>query len=167
MSADHDTKVATLTAAELESADALGSQLIRFVRVLHRARARFAKAQPSGIEQPAFAILATLIMEGPQRTSALAEFLHAEISTISRQTSSLVQHGLIERQADPDDGRACLLAPTDEGRRVFDHARAARNRWLATTVHDWDPSERELLISMLDRLNSDLATRDLPLEDAE
>ncbi len=165
MTAHTDTTARALTEDELATADALGSQLIRFVRVLHRARARLAKAQPGGIEQPAFAILATLITEGPQRTSALAEFLHTEISTVSRQTSSLVAHGLIERQADPDDGRACLLAPTDDGRRVFDRARVARNRWLAATVRDWAPSDRQLLISLLDRLNADLATHDLDFAD--
>lgn len=162
MASHQDTTTPAFSETELAAADALGTQLIRFVKVMHRARARFVKANPSAsIEQPAFAILATLITEGPQRTSALAEYLHTEISTISRQTSSLVQHGLIERQADPDDGRACLLAPTEKGRRVFDQARDVRNRWLATTVREWSLTDRELLISLLERLNADLGKRDL------
>ncbi|MDV6011165.1 MarR family transcriptional regulator [Haloechinothrix sp. LS1_15] len=146
---------------DLDTADALGTQLIRFVRLLNRATAQLAKAQPDGIEQGTFAILGTLVRSGPQRTSALAELLHTEISTVSRQTGVLVQHGLLQRQADPDDGRACLLAPTDKGLRVYEGARAARNRWLAATVREWDPADVEHLIRLLDRLNSDLLDNDL------
>ncbi|SNR67497.1 DNA-binding transcriptional regulator, MarR family [Haloechinothrix alba] len=145
----------------VDSADALGTELIRFVRLLNKATARLAKAQPHGIEQGTFAILGNLVHGGPLRTSALAELLHTEISTVSRQTSALVDHGLLERQADPDDGRACLLAPTEEGMRVYEGARAARNRWLAATVRDWAPEDVEHLITLLGRLNSDLLDNDL------
>lgn len=151
--------------AELATVDALGRQLTRFARVLHRARARWSRTDPGGLEQSAFAILATLIVDGPQRTSALAELLQTEISTISRQTGSLVQLGLIRRQADPEDGRVCVLAPTDEGRQVFDRARDARNRWLATTVQDWDPGDVERLTTLLSRLNADLVTHESGLAD--
>lgn len=140
-----------------ETADALGYQLVRFVRLLNKATAQLTRAQPDGIEQGAFAILGNLVRGGPQRTSALAEALHIEISTVSRQVSSLVQHGFLRREADPDDGRACLLAPTDEGLRVYEATRSARNQWLATTVSEWDPQEVEQLITLLDRLNTDLA----------
>lgn len=152
-------------AAELATVDALGTQLTRFARVLHRARARWSQTDPGGLEQSAFAILAALIVDGPQRTSALAELLQTEISTVSRQTGSLVQLGLIQRQADPEDGRVCVLGPTDQGRQVFDRARAARNRWLATTMQDWDPCDVERLTTLLRRLNADLITHESGLAD--
>src|SRR3954452_15668372 len=111
------------TKAELDVADELGVQLVRFVRLMHKAKSHVGKQGSDGIERAAYAILFHLIHDGPQRTSKLAETLHAEISTISRQSSSLVQHGLVERQSDPEDGRACLLAPTTEGLRVFEENR--------------------------------------------
>ena len=142
------------TSAELDVADELGVQLVRFVRLINKAKSQVAKQGPDGIERAAYAILFHLIQDGPQRTSRLAEMLHAEISTISRQSSTLVQHGLVERQADPEDGRACLLAPTPEGLRVFEENRRQRNRWLASVLADWPEQDRSLLNELLNRLNS-------------
>ncbi|MBN6035822.1 MarR family winged helix-turn-helix transcriptional regulator [Amycolatopsis sp. 195334CR] len=139
--------------AELDVADQLGFQLVRFMRLVNRAKAQVAKQGPDGIERAAYAILFTLIHEGPQRTSKLAESLHSEISTISRQSSSLVQHGLVERTADPEDGRACLLAPTAEGQRVFEENRKSRNQWIAALLADWPEEDRHTLMRLLDRLN--------------
>jgi DNA-binding MarR family transcriptional regulator len=152
------TREAAFTAAELDVADELGVQMVRFVRLIHKAKSQVAKQGPDGIERAAYAILFHLIHAGPQRTSKLAEALHAEISTISRQSSSLVQHGLVERQADPEDGRACLLAPTTEGLRVFEENRKQRNHWLAQVLAEWPEEERQLLNKLLDRLNSGIET---------
>jgi DNA-binding MarR family transcriptional regulator len=152
------TREAAFTAAELDVADELGVQMVRFVRLIHKAKSQVAKQGPDGIERAAYAILFHLIHDGPQRTSKLAEALHAEISTISRQSSSLVQHGLVERQADPEDGRACLLAPTTEGLRVFEENRKQRNHWLAQVLAEWPEEERQLLNKLLDRLNSGIET---------
>lgn len=140
--------------AELDLADELGYQLVRFVRLLHKAKSQVAKQGPDGIERAAYAILFSLIHDGPQRTSKLAEGLHSEISTISRQSSSLVQHGLVERQADPEDGRACLLAATAEGERVFEENRKQRNIWLAGVLAEWPEEDRHTLNTLLDRLNT-------------
>lgn len=145
------------TAAELATADDLGIQCSRFMRVMNKAKSRLSGLVPGSIEHSTFPIIAALVHGGPSRASTIAEQLHADISTISRQTSALVQAGLLERQADPDDGRACLLAPTDAGRALFDRARASRNHWLALTLHDWPKPEVEQLIGLLDRLNDDLA----------
>ena len=141
-------------AAEPDLADRLGRELVRFVRLINKAKSQVSAPGPDGIERAAYAILFALIHEGPQRTSKLAEFLHAEISTISRQSSSLVQHGLVERQADPEDGRACLLAATAEGMRVFEENRKQRNQWLAEVLGDWSEDDRRTFHRLFARLNS-------------
>jgi DNA-binding MarR family transcriptional regulator len=135
-------------------ADQLSHELVRLVRLINKAKSQVAAPGPDGIERAAYAILFCLIHEGPQRTSKLAEFLHSEISTISRQSSSLVQHGLVERQADPEDGRACLLAPTAEGMRVFEENRKQRNQWLAELLGDWSDDDRRKLTQLFARLNT-------------
>lgn len=144
------------SAAELATADELGRQFVRFMRVMNKARPRLT-GLVSRVEPSAFPILSWLVREGPSRASAIADQLHADISTISRQTSALVQAGLIERQADPDDGRACLLAPTDDGRELFERSRSARNHWLATILLEWPDDDIARLIELLDRLNDDIA----------
>lgn len=152
--------------SELDLADQLGAELVRFVRLINRAKSQVSKQGPDGIERAAYAILFTLIHEGPQRTSKLAESLHSEISTISRQSSSLVQHGLVERQADPEDGRACLLAPTSEGLRVFEENRKLRNQWLAEILEDWPDEDRQNLNRLFGRLNSGIEKHSPQFADA-
>lgn len=144
------------SADELANADELGHELIRLMRLVTRAKAQFAKHAPDGIERAAYAILARLICEGPQRTSKLAESLYSEISTISRQSSALVEHGYIERQADPNDGRACLLAATEEGRRVFEQNRRQRTQWIAAALADWPAADRAALTTLFERFNTTL-----------
>ncbi|TNC26072.1 MarR family winged helix-turn-helix transcriptional regulator [Amycolatopsis alkalitolerans] len=159
------TREVAITAGELDLADELGMQLVRFMRAVHKAKAGVVTHGQDGIERAAYAILFHLIHDGPQRTSKLAESLHAEISTISRQSSSLVQHGLVERQADPEDGRACLLAPTSEGLRVFEENRRQRNQWLAEVLADWPEEDRLTLNRLLARLNSGIETSILQMAD--
>lgn len=154
------------TEAELAIADELGRQMVRFMRLTARVKSQVAKRGPDGIEQAAYTILFRLVHEGPQRTSQLAEALHSDISTISRQSSSLVQHGLVARQADPEDGRASLLAPTAEGMRVFEENRRQRNRWLANVLSDWPEEDRVRLNALFDRLNAGIEECDPLMADS-
>ncbi|WP_405484517.1 MarR family winged helix-turn-helix transcriptional regulator [Nocardia sp. NBC_00511] len=142
--------------ADLESADLLGAQLVRLLRAIGRAKHRVIKHGPEGLEQLAYAMLFCLVHDGPQRTGKLAEQLHAEISTISRQSRTLVRHGLVERGADPIDGRACVLKATAEGERVFADNRRQRNLWLAGLLADWSAADRVTLTTLLQRLSDDI-----------
>lgn len=142
------------TDAELDAADALGGELVRLIRTLSRVKTQVLNAGPDGLERAAYGLLFCLVQHGPLRTSQLAESLHIEISTVSRQAGALVEHGLIERQADPDDGRATLLAPTAEGFRVFEENRRLRNERLARITADWPAGDREQLTELLGRLSS-------------
>ncbi|MBU3066774.1 MarR family winged helix-turn-helix transcriptional regulator [Nocardia sp. NEAU-G5] len=148
----------TSDTAVSDDADRLGAQLIRFMRAMNRTKTQLAAHGPDGLDKLAYAVLFCLVHDGPQRTGKLAEQLHAEISTISRQTRSLVTHGMVERRADPVDGRACVLAATEEGVRVFEENRRQRNLWLAGILADWPVGERSALITLLDRLNADIET---------
>ena len=137
-----------------KDADELGVQLVRFMRAVNRAKSQMARHGPDGLERLAYAALFCLVHDGPQRTGKLAELLHAEISTVSRESRSLVAHGLVERRADPIDGRACVLAATPEGERVFEENRKHRNRWLAAILADWPAEDRSAMTELLDRLNT-------------
>jgi DNA-binding MarR family transcriptional regulator len=57
----------------------------------------------------------------------------------------------VERTADPEDGRATLLAATAEGRRVFAENRAMRNAKIAALMADWPAADREALRELLTR----------------
>jgi DNA-binding MarR family transcriptional regulator len=142
-------------AADLAIAEDLGYQLVRLVSMTSRAKAHIANAAADGIERAAYTLLAHLALDGPQRTTTLADAVHSDTSTVSRQVSALVQHGLVEREADPEDGRACLLVATESGRATFDRARAERTRHIAAMLADWPASDRRTLVMLLDRFNDD------------
>ncbi|MTE12727.1 MarR family transcriptional regulator [Nocardia sp. CT2-14] len=103
------------------------------------------------IEPAAFSILFQLIHGGPKRSGALAEALYSDASTISRQVAGLVKRGLIERCADPADGRVSVLDVTDAGREVAAQLRARRNDSLRHILTDWAPGERDIFAELLRR----------------
>jgi DNA-binding MarR family transcriptional regulator len=140
---------------ELDTADAVGTQLIRLVRLLERGHAQYQAEHPDAVERATYHLLVHLVKDGPRRASALADAVHSDPSTISRQIGHLVKLGYVERTADPVDGRATLLAATDEGRRVFEENRRLRNESIARMIAHWDPDDRATLSDLLSRFTTD------------
>ena len=146
---------AVLTEAELAIADEVGSQLIRLVRLMERKRAQYQAENPDAVERATYHLLVHLVKDGPQRAGTLAEAVHSDPSTISRQIGHLVRLGLVERTADPVDGRATLLAATAEGRRVFEENRRLRNESIAEMLADWSDADRRTFGDLLARFSDD------------
>ncbi|MFC0544804.1 MarR family winged helix-turn-helix transcriptional regulator [Kutzneria chonburiensis] len=143
------------TQERLDNADQLGIQLIRFLRLLERATHQFSD-KPHGVEKAGYMLMAHLVMNGPKRASALADAVHSDPSTVSRQVAQLVRAGLLERRADPQDGRACLLAATDKGSQLFDDMRAKRSLHLDQMLASWPLDRRQQLVELFDALNTDI-----------
>ncbi|GAA4810870.1 MarR family transcriptional regulator [Actinomycetospora chlora] len=141
--------------------DRLGHQLIRVMRAMERAKAGKGVG-PDGVERAAYVLLARLVLEGPRRSNALAESVHSDPSTVSRQVAGLVRAGLVERRPDPEDGRATLLAPTSEGLRVFEANRDRRNNQISEMTAHWAESDRHRLIELLERFAGDIEQRLAP-----
>jgi DNA-binding MarR family transcriptional regulator len=140
---------------ELAIADEVGSQLIRLVRLIERTRAQYQAEHPDAVERATYHLLVHLVKDGPQRAGSLAEAVHSDPSTISRQVGHLVRLGYIERTADPEDGRATLLAATEEGRRVFEENRRVRNEHIAEMLAPWPDADRHALGELLARFTTD------------
>ena len=90
----------------------LGDELMRLTR-------RRTQAYPgSQLDTSAFRLL-WLLTEGPPRTQReLADELQLDPSTVTRQVSAAISHGLVERYAEPDS-TARLLRPTEAGRTAY------------------------------------------------
>jgi DNA-binding MarR family transcriptional regulator len=155
MTQTDSTPAPATTDGSYDEADAILTQLVRFIRMMKRATTRYNAQTQDGLEQAAYYLLAVLVTEGPQRTTSLAEAVHSDTSTVSRQAGALVRHGLVERQADPADGRACLLAATPEGERCFHQDRRARTEQIARTLRQWTPADLRTTATLLERLNTD------------
>ena len=91
------------------------------------------------------------------RPTDLAAHLMVAPSVASRAVAALEADGLVERHADPEDARACLIGITDLGRaRLADHRRFTLQRVVAA-LPDWDDDEAALATQVLSRLDLSLA----------
>jgi DNA-binding MarR family transcriptional regulator len=139
----------------LQLADRLATQLFRLIRTLERTKAQAAAMRGDRIEKACFGLLVELADKGPRRMTALAEAVLADPSTVSRQVAQLVDLGYVERQPDPEDGRASRLAATERGLAHLAMSRERRNRMIDSVLSDWTTQDRERLIGLLERFNDD------------
>jgi DNA-binding MarR family transcriptional regulator len=129
-----------------ESAE-ISAAVVAMVRQFNAIKTRVTSG-PEGDHSPVF-LLVKLVKDGPSRAGDLAEQVCADPSTVSRQVAWLVKSGLVERQADPHDGRASILVPTEHGRiRVAEHSRRRASTMLPV-IADWSEQDRRDLLRLL------------------
>src|SRR3954471_7145050 len=95
------TAVSAGPADVTEPVTAVADNFVALMRSFQRAKMRFMAATEHDVEWSAQVVLRHLANEGPMRASAIADTLHSDPSTVSRQVASLVRDGLVERRADP------------------------------------------------------------------
>ena len=132
----------------------LGDDLVRVVKLMQHARQQAPRRHPQ-VDPMAYPLLFNL-KAAPLRVSALAEVVHSDVSTVSRQVSTLVDLGFVARGPDPDDGRAQALSLTDEGSRLLTAIRDDRDRWLQGLLADWSDDEVSSFTTHLRHFASDL-----------
>lgn len=133
----------------------LSDAVVRFMRSAGRARAKMLAAAVHDVEWSAHVLLKCLDSEGAMRAGSLAECVSSDPSTVSRQVASLVKLGLLERRADPDDGRASLLVVTDRGKAVLAEHDRIRLVFFADMISDWDASDVQTFTRLLERFTDD------------
>ena len=87
------------------------------------------------------AALATIENHGPLTPSALAELERIKRPTATRVLRRLEEDGLIERVADPDDGRCSLLYVSRSGGAMLKKLRSRKNAYLARRLRDLPPED--------------------------
>jgi DNA-binding MarR family transcriptional regulator len=136
-------------AISLESATRLSTDLVRVVKMFQSLRQHAPKLHP-GVEPASYPILFNLV-DGPRRVSLLADCVHSDVSTVSRQVTMLVSHGLLEKVADSQDGRAFVVSLSAEGVDLVERLKASRGDWFCRMLHDWDPSDADAFGDYLER----------------
>jgi len=136
-------------AISLDSATRLSTELVRVMKLFQSMRQHAPKLHP-GVEPASYPILFNLIEE-PRRVSLLADCIHSDVSTVSRQVTLLVSHGLLEKVADPLDGRASMVSLSAEGKDLVERLKAGRGEWFRQMLHDWEPAEADAFNDQLDR----------------
>ena len=141
---------------ELDESAEIAAAVIDMVRQFTGIKSRVTSG-PEGDHSPMF-LLVKLAHYGPSRASDLAELVCADPSTVSRQVASLVKGGLLERRADPDDGRASILVPTELGRqRVKEYGRR-RAVTMKPVIADWSAQDRHDLLRLIRKYTAGIET---------
>ncbi|PZS12560.1 MAG: transcriptional regulator [Pseudonocardiales bacterium] len=138
-----------------EDVAAVADTFVQLMRSFSRARARLLAAAAHDVEWSAHVVLKCLATGGPLRSSELAERIESDPSTVSRQVAALVKSGLIERRADPVDGRATLLVPTAKGEAVLSEHHEIRLQHFGNMLSNWSERDLHKFAALLRRFTDD------------
>lgn len=140
----------------MSALDDVARELVLLVRGLKALHHETLQQVGLRVELPATAVLTALDERGRLRLSAVAEALHLDLSSVSRQVATLEREGWVSRTRDPADSRAALLELTPAGGEVLGRVRAARVEQLRRRLPRWSAAELADLAATLHRLSTDL-----------
>lgn len=124
-----------------ERAAHLRTAIVRTARRLRQEAA----AETSGLTPTSVAALATIERHGPLTPSEIAAIERVKRPTITRTLGCLEREGLIDRAADPADGRSSLVSVNGAGRERLRRLRGRKNAYLARRMKDLTDEEVETL----------------------
>ncbi len=141
----------------MPSADQVAHELILLVRALKGMHSAVTAEVGLRLELPGLSVLSLLEDHGRQRPSALADLLQLDLSSVSRQVAALEREGWLEREPDPADQRAQLLAVSPAGVEVLLRIRQARAALLRRALPDWSEQDLAAFAGSLRRFSTDLS----------
>lgn len=110
----------------------------------------------SDLSHPESIAVSSLERNGPATSAELARLENITAQSMHATIAGLTRRGLVERSADPQDGRRVLVALTAEGAARARAKQAARSEGLLTTLaDDFTAEERATLLAaapLLERL---------------
>lgn len=132
--------------------------LVRIHREIEaRALALLADAEISGMTMAQATALLVLVQERrPITATRLAELLNVSTVTVGRFVRSLEQNGWIRRRADPADGRAMLIAPTEKTYDTLDTFVAVTEQLMDEAYAGFESEDVEELLAHLAELRKNL-----------
>ena len=129
--------------------------LIRRVKRVIGVRARLVHED---LQPASYLMLSWLVDEGPVRASSMVETFNIDKGAVSRQLQHLDDLGLVVRTPDPADGRATLVAASEDAVRRLADVTEHRRKWLDEQLGDWDADDLEQFGQLLERYNRSLGT---------
>ena len=134
--------------------------LVDVYRILNSSRVRDTTTRRSAVNISAVAggVLRHVLDEGPIRPVDLAQRARLRPPALSRHLKNLEAEGCIERVPSPGDGRGALVRATRRGRSAIERLEHTEDQIMNEQLRDWDPQEMKQLLTLLDRLITDLRT---------
>lgn len=106
----------------------------------------------SGLAPSHGAILNTLYNHGPVSMQELSRRIDRDKSTVTALVKKLQNHGLVERAADPADGRVSIVHPTRQALALRPDFDEISEQLITTAYRDFDEQEREALVRSLEKM---------------
>jgi DNA-binding MarR family transcriptional regulator len=122
----------TPTASTADQGDLPARLRLAVVRTARRLR----QHAGTGLSPSLTAALATVESCGPLTPSELADREAIKRPAATRIVARLEAEGLVDRTADPADGRVTLIATTAAGRDLLRRVRKRKNEYLARRMRD-------------------------------
>lgn len=88
--------------------------------------------------------------------SVLSRYLMVTGGNVTGLADELEKEGLVERCADPNDGRSSRVSLTRKGRRLFDKLATTHEAWVVSMFDGMSAADMRLLYEMLGRLRVQL-----------
>jgi DNA-binding MarR family transcriptional regulator len=110
----------------------------------------------AGLTPTDVALLEYIDDKGPVRVSELATQQGVDKSTMTPQVRRLEDKGLVDKQADPDDGRATLVTASTAGRRMHRNIGKAGAAVVDEILADWTDDDREAFARLFTRFAEQL-----------
>src|SRR3954471_9087292 len=139
-----------------ESLRHLEREVAVLIRRIKRVIGERARAVHPDLQPASYLMLSWLVDQGPVRATSMVENFNIDKGAVSRQLQHLDDLGLVVRTPDPDDGRANLVAASDDARRRLADVAEHRRKWLDEQLGDWSAEELETFAAMLERYNLSL-----------
>lgn len=133
-----------------------------FIRRVRRVIGQRAAAVHPDLQPASYLMLGYLAEHGPVRASVVAEVFDIDKGAISRQLVHLIELGLVEREPDPQDGRASLVTATADAARRLNDVATQRREWLDQRLGEWSEEELGDFTETLGRYNRALGEVPVP-----
>lgn len=109
------------------------------------------------MEPAAYGLLLLLQQQQDMRLTDIAASIGIGKPSVSRQIVMLESLGLVQKHADPQDGRAQTISLTPAGALALARTQAARKDLFRTLLEGWEDEELVQLGSLLTKLNESYA----------
>jgi DNA-binding MarR family transcriptional regulator len=123
----------------------IGELAARLRLVITRTARRLRQEAGTDLGPSQTSALATIERRGPLTPSELASIERVQRPTATRVVARLEEDGLVERVADPADGRSFTVSATGRGRGLIRKLRTRKNAYLARRLRGLDDEELAIL----------------------
>lgn len=134
-------------------ADALGLLLRRSTRA--RLYTQLTEGLGEAVDDLTYPILSGLARTGARSAADLGREIGLDRTTVTRRADRLEQAGLLQRQPDPADGRATLLALTGQGHDIVSVTRERLAAGIESSLATWPQADAQAFARQLRRFVDD------------